>query len=264
MQRPRLSLSPGTVIGVVGGRPVYNIAGGSGEGGGDTGGDTAGTDAGAADTKAENTETAAKAAAPPKPTEPAKPAAKSDAGDGAQEAEDISSLPVWAQKVIKDARGESAKDRTEAKKAAADEARAGLVQELGKALGLVKDEKDTPPDPAKLTAEIERAQAAHRETAIELAVYKGAAAHGADPAALTDSRQFLGTLAKLDPAADSFTAKVGSAIEKAVKDHPKLSAQGQAPERVSGEFSGGTGDKPPTGTRSIDDIRDERRKRRAG
>ncbi|OPC83013.1 hypothetical protein B4N89_20585 [Embleya scabrispora] len=243
------------------GRAFWPIKGGSEDAGdaGESAGDgdaDASTDAGAEAEAAGSAADSAKGDAKPTP----KDVTKSSAGKDEDPAATIARL----EKELKGARGEAAKERVSAKEAAATEARAAMVQELGKALGLIKDEKAPPPDPAKLMAEIERAQAAHRDTAVELAVYKGAAAHGADPDALTDSRAFLNTLAKLDPAADGFTKAVGKAIEQAVKDNPKLSAAGQAPARASGEFSGGTGDEPPSGTRSIDDIRAERRKRRAG
>lgn len=165
------------------------------------------------------------------------------------------------RKELKDANAEAAKARTGAKKQAAEEAKAQLVQEMGRALGLIKDDKDEAPDPAKLTAEIERTQRAHRETAVELAVYRGASKHGADPDALTDSRAFLKSIADLDPSDEGFAKAVQTAIKKAVDDNPKLKA-GQAPARSSGDFSGGTGSRPKDD--SIDAHREARRKARGG
>ena len=190
----------------------------------------------------------------PKP----KPPAKKD------DSEDPAATIARLQKELKTANGEAAKARTGAKKAAADEARAEIVQELGKALGLIKDDKDTPPDPAALTARIEQATAAHRETAVELAVYRGASKYGADPDALTDSRAFLSSIKDLDPSDEGFAKAVQAAIKKAVDDNPKLKAASQAPARSSGDFSGGTGDTTRSGPKTIDEIRAERRKRRAG
>ncbi|TXL91590.1 hypothetical protein [Streptomyces sp. IB2014 016-6] len=168
------------------------------------------------------------------------------------------------QKELKAANGESAKARTTAKKAAADEARTEIVQELGKALGLVKDEKDTPPDPAALTAKIEQATAAHRETAVELAVYRGAGKYGADPDALTDSRAFLNSIKGLDPSDEGFGKAVSAAIKKAVEDNPKLKVGTQAPASSAGDFGGGTGDGDGSDPTDIDEIRKARRKRRTG
>ncbi|MFJ2183444.1 hypothetical protein ACIOJG_22765 [Streptomyces anulatus] len=191
-----------------------------------------------------------------KPKAPAK-----KAGDESPEAT-IARL----QKELKAANGESAKARTTAKKAAADEARTEIVQELGKALGLIKDDdKDaTPPDPAALTAKIEQATAAHRETAVELAVYRGAGKYGADPDALTDSRAFLNSIKGLDPSDGGFSKAVSAAIKKAVEDNPKLKTGSQAPDRSAGDFSGGTGDGDGSDPTDIDEIRKARRKRRTG
>lgn len=190
----------------------------------------------------------------PKPKAPAK-----KPGDETPEAT-IARL----QKELKAANGESAKARTTAKKAAADEARTEIVQELGKALGLIKDEKDTPPDPAALTARIEQATAAHRETAVELAVYRGAGKHGADPDALTDSRAFLNSIKGLDPADEGFGKAVSAAIKKAVEDNPKLKVGTSAPDSSAGDFGGGTGDGDGSDPTDIDEIRKARRKRRTG
>ncbi|MDT0567911.1 hypothetical protein RM704_10585 [Streptomyces sp. DSM 3412] len=189
----------------------------------------------------------------PKP----KPPAKKD-GD-----EDPTATIARLQKELKTANADAAKARTTAKKNAADEARTEIVQELGKALGLIKDDKDTPPDPAALTARIEQATAAHRETAVELAVYRGAAKHGADPDALTDSRAFLASIKGLDPSDEGFAKAVQAAIKKAVDDNPKLKTAGPAPARTSSDFNGGSGGNG-SGPKTIDDIRAERRKRRAG
>lgn len=191
-----------------------------------------------------------------------KPKPKPPAKKGGEEAP--AATIARLQKELKAANGDAAKARTTAKKAAADEARSEIVKELGKALGLIKDDdkEQTPPDPAKLTAEIERATAAHRDTARELAVFRGASKHGADPGALTDSRKFLDSIKGLDPAEDGFSKKVSDAIKKAVEDDPKFKAGGQAPDRISSDFNGGAGGSSEPQT--IDEIRAARRKRRTG
>lgn len=256
-----LPTAPGALLGYwKDGRPFYVMAGGSGEGDGggadggtggtgttDEGTDT-GTGTGTIDTGGQGSGDDGKTG--DKPDKPA------DAGG--DQAATISRL----EKELKDARKDAGKERVTAKETAAAEARAAMVQELGKALGLIKDDKDAPPDPAKLTAEIERAQSAHRETAIELAVYKGADKHGASASKLADSRSFMTALAKLDPAADDFNTKVGKAIEKAVTDNPELKTTTAAapPPRSGGEFAGGTGDKAPTD--DIESLRKDRRERR--
>ncbi|MFM9675780.1 hypothetical protein [Streptomyces brasiliscabiei] len=187
----------------------------------------------------------------PKPKPPAK---KDD--------EDPAATIARLQKELKTANGEAAKARTTAKKSAADEARNEIVQELGKALGLIKDDDKTPPDPAVLKQQIESATAAHRETAVELAVYRGAAKHGADPDALTDSRAFLNSIKGLDPTDEEFAKKVNAAIKAAVADNPKLKAASQAPARTSSDFSGST--EKATKSTGIEAQREARRKARGG
>ncbi|WP_108990439.1 hypothetical protein [Streptomyces coelicoflavus] len=217
----------------------------NGDEGGDGGQDDDAGGTGDDDTKADDEGKGEK----PKPKPPAKK-------DGEDPAAELARL----RKELKDANAEAAKARTGAKKQAAEEAKAQLVQEMGKALGLIKDDKDEAPDPAKLTAEIERTQKAHRETAIELAVFRGAGKHSADASALTDSRSFLKSIADLDPSAEGFDKAVSAAIKAAVADNPKLKAQ-TAPARNSSDFSGSS-EKPnkPTG---IEAQREARRKARA-
>ena len=183
----------------------------------------------------------------PKPKPPAKKAA--------------AGAPSRRDKELERARDQAAKARVGAKEAA-EKAKKELVQDIGKALGLVQDEKDEAPDPAKLQAEIERRTTAHRETAIELAVYRGASKYGADPDALTDSRGFLNSIKGLDPEDEGFAKAVNAAIKKAVDDNPKLKAAPAAPERTSSDFNGGGGSSSEP--EDIDEIRAARRKPRAG
>jgi hypothetical protein len=220
-------------------------SGGSGD---DDGADDSGDD-GAGGTGDDAEDEAAAKDDKPKP----KPPAKKD-GD-----EDPAAELARLRKELRQANADAAKARTTAKKNAAEEAKAQLVQEIGKALGLVQDGKDEAPDPAKLTAEIERTQKAHRDAVIELAVYRGASKHGADPEALTDSRAFLKSLAELDPADEEFTKKVNAAIKQAVTDNPKLKAA-SAPPRNSGDFSGSS--EKPKSKNSIEAQREAFRKAR--
>ncbi|WP_019328811.1 hypothetical protein [Streptomyces sp. TOR3209] len=223
----------------------------SGDNGDDTGADDDQDDdaGGTGDDDSSDDGAAKDEKAKPKP-----PAKKAD--------EDPASTIARLQKELKQANADAGKARTNAKKAAADEARTQIVQELGKALGLIKDDKDTPPDPAALTAQIEKATAAHRETAVELAIYRSAGKHGADPDALTDSRAFLSSIKDLDPSDEGFAKAVSAAIKAAVADNPKLKAQGQAPARTSGDFSGSS--EKPKNQNSIEAQREARRKARHG
>lgn len=183
-----------------------------------------------------------------------KPPAKKDGQD------DPAAELARLRKELKAARTEAGKARTTAKESAAQEATQKLTQEIGKLLGFVKDDADEAPDPAKLRAEIEKATTAHRQTAIELAVFRGASKHGADPDALTDSRAFLKSIGDLDPTADGFAKKVDAAIKAAVTDNPKLKAASQAPARSSGDFSGST--EKPKNQNSIEAQREAFKKGR--
>ncbi|GHA28704.1 hypothetical protein GCM10010372_30630 [Streptomyces tauricus] len=175
--------------------------------------------------------------------------------------EDPAATIARLQKDLKAANADAGKARTTAKKQAADEARNEIVQELGKALGLIKDDKDAPLDPAALKAQVESATAAHKSTAIELAVYRGAGKAGVDPDAITDSRQFMASIQDLDPTDAGFAKAVAAAMKKAAEDNPKLKVQ-TAPKRTSSDFNGGAGSSSDPD--DIDTIRAERRKRRNG
>lgn len=132
------------------------------------------------------------------------------------------------------ARQEAAKGRTTAKQRAADEAVQRVTQEIGRALGLVKD--DEPADPQQLTRQLADAQAKARETAVELAVYRAAGEAGADPDALLDSRKFADAVANLDPADRD---AIGKAIRDAVEADQRLAAkQPTGPARGGAEFNG--------------------------
>lgn len=150
------------------------------------------------------------------------------------------------EKDLADARKEAAKDRTTAKQQAADEARTALAQEIGKALGLVKD--DTPPNPADLAKAITEKDStiAERDTQlrakdVELAVWARAEKAGAKAGALLDSRSFVRALADLDPADKAFTQALDDAIKNAVTANPGF-ALTQAASRSGGDLSGGTGE----------------------
>ncbi|MGS2641687.1 hypothetical protein [Streptosporangium sp. G12] len=209
-----LPTAPGALLGHrKNGQPFYVIAGGSGEGDGggqDTGGQQDGQ------------------GATPPATEPTGQDTQQTGSEG-----DVASLPDWAQKLIRDTRAEAASGRTTAKAKAAEQARQDLAQQIGKAIGLVKD--DTPTDPAQLAQQIGDLSGQNKALTTELAVYKAAAKVGADADKLTDSRAFVAQLNKLDPTADGFDAKLRDAIKKAVEDNPQYArTDGQAPATRGG------------------------------
>lgn len=113
---------------------------------------------------------------------------------------------------------EAARHRIAAKNAA-DEAVAKLTRELGKALGLVKD--DDPLSPEQLTQQLTAEQqktaqkeAAAHAAALELAIYKAANARKLNADELLDSRTFMARANEIDPtdtgALDALLTEVAS------------------------------------------------------
>lgn len=180
----------------------------------------------------------------PKPAEPTAVAPEATKPAEPAPAKNVWEDPETAKAEIERLRKENAKDRTTAKQTAADEAKAALAQEIGKALGLVKDE---PVDPAKLTEQITAAQADAKRAQVALAVYQNAATAGADPLALLDSATFLAKAAALDPTdVDGLKA----AMTEAVTANPRLGAapdsRTPAPNPAQGSSGGG-----PTGASQL-------------
>lgn len=159
---------------------------------------------------------------------------------GGQGGDNLPDDPAVLKGMIADLRRENGASRNNAKAQAADEARTALVQELGKALGIIKDGEQAP-KPEELTAQVQAAQTQVRAAQVELAVHRAAGTHQADPTALLDSRAFLAKVADLDPSADDFGAKVGTVIKQAVIDNPKLLAA-QAAGASSVDHAGGSGE----------------------
>lgn len=163
----------------------------------------------------------------PTPTPPVTPAAPAT--------EDTAATIARLESELSAARKDAGKSRVTAKQQAADDARADLAQQIGKALGLVKD--DAPADPAQLTQQLAAEQAKARQTAVELAVYRTAPAAGANPDALLDSRAFADAVATLDP---TDTDAITAAVKAAITANPRLAGQ-QAPAgpaRGGAEFNG--------------------------
>jgi len=147
--------------------------------------------------------------------------------------------PESAKAEIERLRRENGAARTNAKQQAAVEARTALATEIGKALGLVKDE---PADPAKLTEQLTTSQVDAKNAKVELAVFKAAAAAGGDPLALLDSASFLEKVRAIDP---TDSGAVAAAITEAVTANPRLGAapasRTPAPNPAQGSSGSGTG-----------------------
>lgn len=170
--------------------------------------------------------TPAPAPVPPVPTPPAPPPvpadpAKADTTDWKAEAR------KWEQR---------AKDNKSASETATAQQQSTL-DTIAKALGLKTDDAD----PAKLAAQLAAKDTEARQSKVELAVYRAASTHGADPAALLDSRGFLNSVNDLDPSGKDFNSKVSDAIKAAVEGNPKLKVTPPGPARSGGEFPGGSG-----------------------
>lgn len=213
-----------TALGIVGGKPVWPILGGSqpvGE--------------------------------PPAPvTPPATPPAPA-AQQGAPvttgtEAQDVSSLPSWAQKLLTDTRTEAAKHRTE-KQTATQQAQAAQAQRdaILKAAGYKPDGSEADPDPAALTAQIQEAQAVAWTNAVELSVVRSTLAVGANAEALLDSRAFIDSLDQFvddDPNSGEFKKKIADHVKSYVDKHPTFKAAAPGPARSGGDHPGGAGQPP--------------------
>lgn len=230
------------------GAPIYAIAGGSGEGDGTA--DTSGSSADAGQTGQQQNTDGQQAAGAAQPTS-SQQAASSDAKDTT----DLAATVARLEKDLAAARKEAASSRVNAKETAAAEARAALAQDIGKALGLVKD--DTPPDPAKLaeqigtqTSRIGQLESALRQREVELAVHTVAAKHQAKPSALLDSRAFVKTVRELDPTAKDFTTQLDAAVKAAVTENPSFRSVPPA-GRSGADLTGGTGEATKPRTTSL-------------
>ena len=152
---------------------------------------------------------------------------------------DISRQPQWVQEMVAQLRREAGDARINAKTTAAEEARKELANEVGKALGLVKDGEV---DPKQLVADADKARREALDAQRELAVFRLAGKAGADPDALLDSIAFLRAIDGLDPKDEG---KITEAIKAAVQGNARLSATPRAGSR-SGNDSGGSGEKAIT------------------
>lgn len=148
----------------------------------------------------------------------------------------VEDLPEWAQKLIRDTRGEAAQHRTKA--TAAEQQQAQLLAAIGQALGLPTG--DQAPKPEELQQQLTASQTAAREAAVKLAVYQTATKHQGDPDALLDSASFLAKVTALDPTANDFAAQVDTAIKEAVTTNPKLRATQAAGSSSADHSPGGT------------------------
>ena len=185
-------------------------------------------------------------------TAPASNDAETPANDGQQAAQDDEQTGSQADDPkLKAARDEAAQNRIKAREAT--EQKDALIHQLGKALGLIKDDdgKGEGPDAEALAAQVEKSQAEATTAARELAVYKAAASNGADPAKLLDSRSFLSSIENIDHTDD---AAIGKAIKTAVDGNKSFALARAAGASTADTASGPGGGSTPKGEVSIHDA----------
>lgn len=236
--------SRGPIWPVLGGAP--DEGGGAGDGGGadasggnDSGqqqdkqndGDTSGTDSGQGASGTQSDDTG-------KSGEDAKP-----------EPKEVKDLPAWAQKIVRDARKQAADERGAKEKA--EQSSKAALDKIAVALGFKKGEEV---DPAKLqeqlTADVAKANGERDEARLELAVFKAADKHGADPSALLDSRDFLKDVGELDATDKDFATDLVELIKQRVKDNPTRYAR-EAPKAKKSGAEHMNGGKPSERTGSL-------------
>jgi hypothetical protein len=148
--------------------------------------------------------------------------------DKKPEPKEVKELPQWAQKIVRDARTQAADERKAKEKT--EKNSKDTLEKIAVALGLKKGEEV---DPAKLqeqlTADVTKAHGERDEARLELAVFKAADKHGADPGALLDSRDFLKDVGALDATDKDFASDLVDLIKQRVKDNPTRYAR-EAPK----------------------------------
>lgn len=203
-------------------------------------------------------------------TPPAGQATPPASEDAPWKAEDFDSERAWkkiqAQKADLEAekakRAQAVKDaETAAEKRAAEKA----YKEIGKTLGVVKDD-DTPTVESLSTALQERdtnltsTQAALAAQRAENAVLRYAGKHNGDPDALLDSRDFEKKLAGIDSTAADYASQVEALVKAEVESNSRYRKVQVATKSSDGDTPPAGGS--PAGEKSIDELRKERQKRR--
>jgi hypothetical protein len=157
-------------------------------------------------------------------------------------------IPAALQRAVDEfskARKEAGKYRTERNGTAAElTTLKSQMAALHKHFGLADDS-----DPAKIaeaaTAERDKLAGENRQLKIDAAFSAAASKHKADPELTLAVLRSGGALDKLDPANDTFTADLESAVKEAVEKNPKLKAtQAVRSGNDLGDNGNGNGDKP--------------------
>lgn len=170
-------------------------------------------------------------AAAPAPTTPAASTETPAAPAGSEEYPDWAKDPKQAAAMVEQLRKEAAANRVDPKQLAADAAKKAqeeMTDRFAVMLGLKPGAEPTTPDAlkAEYDKKLQEATQVGFNAKVELAVYRNAAAAGADPTAILDSASFNRTVAQVDP--DDASA-IQAAIKEAVKNNPRLAAQAAEP-----------------------------------
>ena len=188
---------------------------------------------------------------PPKPAPPKSGQQGQQGSEQQPEAQRVEDLPEWAQKIIRDTRGEAAGNRTKANEA--EQRQQEIVKAIAKAAGIEIPGEGNEPDPEQLTQQLSTTQQQARESAAELVVWRHASDLKVDAAAVTDSRAFERAIKDLDPASETFAEDVKKAATKAAEDNPKLKAA-RAAGASSVDHAGGSGETPQRPTTLKDAV----------
>ncbi|WP_063045982.1 hypothetical protein [Nocardia pseudovaccinii] len=196
---------------------------------------------------------------PPPLMEPSPPTEPTPAQPAPEPTEDLD--PVALSAVIAELRRDLEDARSGASAAldqAAQQARDAMVQEIGRALGLVADENT---DPEQVIAELtDRASASDRKLRdyrIKDAIASAADTHHGDHKLLIPYLRGTGSLDELDTDATDFTTRIDALVADAITTNPKLANTPPIP-RSGGEFNAANATPPAPAV--DDDIEAIRRK----
>ncbi|MEV4127145.1 hypothetical protein [Nocardia sp. NPDC049707] len=162
---------------------------------------------------------------------------------------------------------------TQAAQEAAEKATRELSEQIGRALGLIKD--DVAPDPAELlkqaqdreaqlSSERDSVASELRALRVEKALNAAAGKCDGDIDILEPYLAGTGALINLDPAADDFASQVEAIVSAAVENNPKLkkTVDRVSAPRSGGDLSNGNAAPKPNSPKSVEDLIRERRERR--